>query len=230
MQELLGRVRLITKTTFGLVVFALFALLFGIMFLGGPIAILAESYDLFRFDGRANGQLTHLDIVQGSKGTSGIRVTYTFFANADRIESKQLYPGFAANYGTYSGGSSLAQKYTVGAQVPVFYDSTSPTHSCLEYGWHQWSIGWTAGIWGMVAYVACRVRKSQLWIGSMASMLYGFSLIAIGPHTVYVNELHWHILSIMLLTALVTIYSLFRQSDGEQRDPHESPAGPEFET
>jgi hypothetical protein len=180
-----------------MIVLVPFALLLFLMFLGGPIAILAESYDLLRFDGRTNGQLTNLDIIRGSKGTSGIRVTYAFNANGNKFESNQLYPGFAANYGTYSGGSSLSHKYAIGARVPVFYDSSDPTHSCLEYGWHKWSIGWTAAIWGMVTFVAFRIRKSQLWIGAMTSMLYGFGLLFIGPHTARVTQIHWHLLAIL---------------------------------
>lgn len=230
MRNILDRVQLIAKATFGLIVFAMFALLFGLMFLGGPIAILSESYDLLRFNAQADGQLTHLDVMRGSKGTSGIRVTYAFNANGNKIDSNQLYPGFAANNGTYSGGSSLSEKYVIGGQVQVFYDSSEPSHSCLEFGWHKWSVGWTAGIWGMVAFVGFRIRKSPLWIGALTFMLYGFGLIAIGPHTVYVTDLHWHMLTILMIAALVATYSFVRPNTNEPSDARKSPVGREFES
>ena len=71
-----------------------FALLLFLMFLGGPIAILAETYDLLRFDGRTHGQLTNFEIIHGSKGTSEIRATYAFLIIGNKFESKTALPRF----------------------------------------------------------------------------------------------------------------------------------------
>ncbi|MFO0940314.1 MAG: DUF3592 domain-containing protein [Pirellulales bacterium] len=221
MRYILDRLLLIVKLSFGLIVFSLFALLIGLMFLAGPVAILAETYDLLTFDSEASGQVTQLDIVHGSKGTSGISVEYSFVADAKVVLSKQLYPGFAANYGTYTGGSSLSQNYPIGAKVRVFYSAADPTRSCLEHGWHKWSIGWTSGIWGMVGYITIRIRKSRNSIVGVTAMLYGFGLIAIGPHTVLVDQLSWHILACMAIAAMVATYSYFSPNAPEPHVEHE---------
>ncbi|MEZ6093250.1 MAG: DUF3592 domain-containing protein [Pirellulaceae bacterium] len=221
MRSLIAQAWSFSKGIVALFVFILFVLLLFFMFCVGPIAIVAETYDLLRFDKQAMGVLTDMETRLGNKGTSGIRITYHFDANGNRFVSNQLYPGFVSNYGTYSGGDSLSRKYTIGNQYRVFFDASDPSFSCLEHGWHKWSIGWTAVVWGMIAI--CRVKKTPLWIASMTTMLYGFGLIGFGPNTLLVDELHWHLLAIVAIGTSVFLYSVFNRDSHEQNHEREPP-------
>lgn len=222
MQFISVRVWALLKIILGLVLFVPFAFLILLMFLGGPIAILAETYDLICFDGRTTGKLTSLEIVYGSKGTSATVVSYVYNSNGKDLISNRLYPGFAANYGTYTGGASLAKKYTVGQQVQVYFDSSNPVRACLEHGWHKWSIAWTVLIWGMVGYPYFLIKKSRLWILAVTLVVYGFGLLAIGPNTVFASELHWHLLAVLGCSTAVMVYASAKSRTTRQRDTRQT--------
>jgi hypothetical protein len=214
MSEFANQSSRFTKAAFQLLVLAPLAIIVSVLFLAilffmfllGPIAIVAETYDLIRFDGKTDATLTSLEIVRGSKQATGVRVMYNFVVDENQIESNQLYPGFAGNNSTSTGGSLIAEGYVVGNKYTVYFDSSDPTSSCLEYGWHKWSIGWTAAIWGMVSFALLKARNSRYWVYALSMMLYGFGLLMAGSHTVRVDEVHWHFLALIAITAAMSLW------------------------
>ena len=188
------------------IAFACLAFLFCLV---APIAILAETFDLIVMDAQTTGVVKNVEIVSGGKGTSAARITYEFVHNGVQYESKRTFPGFWGNSGTYTGGAGLAQKFPVGKQSLVYFDSGNPTRCALEFGWHKWSVGLTAIVWGVIAMCYFSDRKSYLFLLSASFVAYGFGLILIVPFAIKPHEMHWHALAFG--ATIVWVWLVFRK-------------------
>lgn len=195
------------------------AVAFG-FFLGAPISLAVETFDIVKMRGNAPGVVTNVEIVHGGKGTSGARITYEFRVNGVRYESQRVFPGFLGNGGTSTGGAGIAKLYPVGQQVDVHFDDNHPARCCLELGWYQWSLGFACAVWGMVVGCACSQRPSPFKLVvvllAWAGVLYSFGLIFFGPYAVRVTEMHWHLLAYGVAFVIAAAYYWIRRNDVEQ--------------
>ncbi len=197
-----------------------------LFYVGAPLAVVAETYDLLVMDARADGLVTEVQVQHGRKGTSAVRVTYEFAADGLPMESQNLYPGFLGNRGSFSGGRRLAEDFRAGQRCTVLYDSSSPTRCSIQHGWFQWSVGFTAGVWGMT-FAAYFASKNKMIFGNVAKAIayYGAGLIFVGPFTVRVSALHWHVVTIVGLVAVLCSKNLFRRNGDEHTStPNVDPA------
>ena len=190
-----------------------------IFYFGAPIAVIAETTDLLMMDSQTVGVVTDVDIRHGNRGVSATDVTYQFSVGGRLIESHRMYPGFLGNGGGFAGGARLAEDFAVGKKCDVFYDASSPERCSLQFGWFQWSVGFSLGVWGMTLGKIFVADKSPYQIVAFAFLNYGGGLIFVGPFTVRVYELHLHLAALICIMAAVAIRSVFKQRREEQSEP-----------
>jgi len=216
-----------------------FCMLFSLFF-GPPIALLAESIDMLRMRSTADGTLDEISVRLDYKGRSRPVFRYSFRAAGQRYESDRYLPGFAANYGRWTGGRAVARDYQVGQAVTIHYSASDPNRCALEYGWFKVSLGFTLAVWGMlIGGISHRERRRTHYPDHVsraggACILYAVALLLLGPTVVRPSELHWHALAWCAAFAVVSLYHLVRQRptpQGHPLDPepelelhHESPS------
>ena len=183
-----------------------FACLFFIMFLGAPISLLFETADIVRMDSTSIGVVTNVETKRNKEATS-TQVTYQFTAQDQLIISKRVFPGFLGNKGGYSGSLRLADEFPIGKQCVVYYDASCPTRCSLKRGWFCWSIGFTAGVWGMF-FSKTQSANPRIEIPALVAAIYGGGLLFVGPLAVQLHQIHWHLLSLLVIGVLATIYRI----------------------
>ena len=183
------------------------------MFLGAPIALVFETADIVRFDSQTIGVVTKVESKSTSRGAS-TQITYQFTANDQTITSKRVFPGFLGNKGGYTGSSRLADEFPVGKECVVYYDSSCPTRCSLKLGWFCWSIGFTAGVWGL-CFSKTRRKDLRITIPAMTASIYAGGLLFIGPLAVQWDHLHWHGLALLGIGVSVAIYQCATRSSSD---------------
>jgi hypothetical protein len=177
-----------------------------VMLFGAPIALLMETRDLLAMDAQAVGVVTRVEIEEGGEATSAARVTYQFTVKGVLVESRRVFPGFAGNYGTYTGGEQLADEFAVGQKCTVFYDSSLPTRCALKFGWFKWSLGFAAAVWGMIGGGYFRTKKPPFAMLAWAVFYFGGGLLFLGPFAIEVREVHWYLLAFIATLISLILY------------------------
>jgi hypothetical protein len=185
-----------------------------------PVAFVSETIDLARMRERTVGQVLDVSIVNGRHGTTRTRVLYAFRARGRRIVSERYLPGFLGNWG-FSGGDSVANDFRVGQPVIVYHRADDPSGCALEYGWCPGSVGLMLILVGgaAVALARCQAqpRKGAFLLESIgvASIVYAFGVLFLGPTVVRVRDLHWHLLVWCGALGVAAIYAAMRRRSGD---------------
>jgi hypothetical protein len=200
---------------FGLVV----VLLLLAMFFGPPAALVAESVDLVRMRQHTIGAVTNVGIVRGSKGTSRASIEYAFTVGDRQFASHRRFPGFLGDHVRWTGGAADAGDYPRGQTVAVHYNAANPECCCLEYGWFAVSLALTTILWGMfIRTRGINSSRGALWraslqYGGLASFVYGFGMLFLGPSAVRISDLHWHGLAWLGALAAVLLHARFNSEE-----------------
>ena len=182
------------------------------IFFGPPAALLCETYDMLTLSGTTTATVRKSEVISEDHETSRPVIRYAYRVGNVDYESDRYLPGFVGNFGGWTGGGSAVRNYPVGKVVVIHYRPTQPEHSCLEFGWHKWSIGLTLAIWGTGL---AALLKRRFWPADSAALssiplpvLAGFLLIGFGPNAVSPASLPWYALGFAL--GGVALYGGFR--------------------
>jgi hypothetical protein len=193
------------------------ALAVGLVF-GPPAALVWETYDMLSMSATTAATVRKSEVNTGAHGTSRPVIRYAYRVGGVAYESDRYLPGFAGNFGEWSGGGMAAWNFPVGREVVIHYRPAEPAHSCLEFGWHKWSLGLTLALCGTALAVFLQRRFWPTFSAAGFSIplpvLAGLLLIGIGPNAVRPAVLPWYLLGLVLgsaaLYGVVWLYRLVR--------------------
>ena len=207
MKQLALLVRKIGGWVFGSLLLIVVGCLLAVLFFLMPVSFAFETFDLLVMDSKARGIVTNVD-TKRHRGKSSTQITYEFQVDGRAVSSKNVFPGFLGNKGGFSRSKILTHQYTVGKKCDVHFDSSNPNRCALKFGWFNWSVGFTAAVWGLYLSWFFRSRSSSIQWLSRTFMFYGFGLLFVGPISVDLLSLHWHLAAVVCIAILVLIHQV----------------------
>ena len=170
-----------------------------------PVGFALETFDLAMMDSKTVGVVTNVE-TKTLRGKSSTQISYQFKTNGRTENSKRVFPGIFGNKGGFTRSSLLASQFPVGNPCDVYFDSSNPSRCALKYGWFCWSVGFSAAVWGMYLAWFFESRSSVLALLAKSFMFYGGGLLFVGPLSVDVSDLQWHLLAMACIMIAVVIY------------------------
>ena len=198
-------IRKIGSVAFGSILLVGIACLLLALFCLMPAGLAFETYDLVMIDSKAVGVVTSVDS-KTHRGKSSTQITYEFSANGRTTTSKRVFPGFLGNKGGFSRSQILADQFPVDRKCDVYFDLSNPSRCTLKFGWFSWSVGFTAIAWGLYLSWFFKSRSSALYLVAQTTMFYGGGLLFVGPLSVDLLDIHWHLVAILCIAGAVSIY------------------------
>ena len=226
-------IKRILQGSLGLAILMPFAFLAAAMVFGPPAMLIVETIDLIRMRDRAQGQVDAIEIQRGGKGTSRAKITYHFPAAGRIVTSDRYVPGWLGNSSSWTGGGRVANDFSVGQPVSVYYSAQNPNLCALEYGWFCWSVGPTFAMIGliMIAFAGIRLQPGILatciLCTGAAFLIYGACELFLGPAVVRVSDLYWHAIGLCAALAGAELYALGKKrfpGPSADADSHEASA------
>lgn len=210
---------------FGAMLSVIFILLFLMLLFGMPVEFAAATWQNLRIDATTLGQVTHSEVIRGSKSNEGSSIEYAYTVDGKSYTSTRWRAGLISNSSQEAGGGRFAKDHPVGAEVLVHYDASNPQYSLLEPGWPKWSVGFSMAVWGILlsgGFERKAPRTRRLLIGypfTRALTITGFLTIIFSTRTLD-NSAMLVTLAIYGASALgALLYLLCQQNDRRTRTP-----------
>ncbi|MEM7478180.1 MAG: DUF3592 domain-containing protein [Planctomycetota bacterium] len=182
-----------------------------------PVALVFESVDLVLMDSKTQGIVSNVE-QKTHRSEASTLVTYTFEVDGTEIRSTRVFPGFLGNKGGYTGSGKLARQFPAGQQCEVYFDASNPSRCALMRGWFCWSVAFTAAVWGIFLSWVFQSRSRVLFVFARAFLFYGFGLIFVGPLSVDLADLHWHLVALLSIATLVAVHQFMASKTDRKAD------------